>query len=482
MNTQILLDNEKKRLDYPLSRLICFAMFNIWQMGFIYYMGPALTIHDKTPLPIDMDSTTTIIAAGYVICILWIIFLPKKFVLAARVSTIVALLTAVGVLMPLPAETLALLLYVQCFCCCFMIGFESSTIVYLLSEKTAILHLLVAYAIGYLIIAALQNDVAMLPFGIFRWAILVMIALLLYFYMKLPTNAFPTFANRRSGLVFPKKLFIGTFVFIFFACLMGVIAPAAAAETEHGVSFIYLFAAITAFIMYFLHKKAAIHPLRSVSVAVGLGIIGFVLLYATNYVPALALPACALLGAGLIPCALIPLFGLELMRTYPSKLIPAIIMAFAVVAVLIQSSLVEMFRDSMQLLSISYLVIVIITAVVYMLLEPLLLHSLREKYSYSRASRSTTDNEAAADDISDSTHAISISEIDPKTLPEPFNCLTARELEVTDLLCHGHTNRDVAKMLFISEHTVKDHTKSIYRKLGVHSRFELVTMINRIKS
>ncbi len=471
MDKKILLENENKRLDYPLSRLICFVMFSVWQMGFIYYMGPALTLHDKTPLPIDMDSTTAIIAAGYVVCILWIIFLPKKFVHAARVSTIVALLTAVGVLLPLSAEILAMLLYIQCFCCCFMIGFESATIVYLFSEKTAILHLLVAYSVGYLMIAALQNDMAMLPFGIFRWAILVMIALLLFFYIKLPTNAFPTFAKRKSGLIFPKKLFIGTYIFIFFACLMGVIGPAAAAETKHGVSFIYLFAAITALMMYFLHKKAAIHPLRSVTVAAGLGVVGFVLLYASNYVPALALPACALLGAGLIPCALIPLFGVELMRTYPSKLIPAITMAFAVVAVLIQSSLVEIFRDSMQLLSISYLVIVIITAVVYMLLEPLLLHSLREKYGY----KSTSQTGAAEENVP-------ISELDPATFPVPFNQLTAREVEVTDLLCHGYSNRDISKMLFISEHTVKDHTKNIYRKLGVHSRFELVAMISRMRS
>ncbi len=471
MNKQILLENENRRLDYPLGRLMCFVMFNLWQMGFIYYMGPALTIHDKTPLPIDMDSTTAIIAAGYVVCILWIIFLPKKFVLAARVSTIVALLTAVGVLLPLSAEMLALLLYVQCFCCCFMIGFESSTIVYLFSEKTAILHLLVAYAISYMMIAFLQNDIATLPFGIFRWAILVMIALLLYFYLKLPTNAFPTFAKKNSELVFPKKLFVGTFVFIFFACLMGVIAPAAVAETKHGVSFIYLFAAITAFIMYFLHKKAAIHPLRSVTVAVGLGIIGFVLLYAVNYVPALALPACMLLGAGLMSCALIPLFGLELMRTYPSKLIPAIIMVFAVVAVLIQSALVEAFRDSMQLLTISYLVLIIVMAVVYMLLEPLLLHSLREKYGYKRASQ-----------IGDMEEKVPFSELDPATFPAPFNQLTTREVEVTDLICHGYSNRDISKMLFISEHTVKDHTKNIYRKLGVHSRFELAAMINRMNS
>ena len=130
-------------------------------------------------------------------------------------------------------------------------------------------------------------------------------------------------------------------------------------------------------------------------------------------------------------------------------------MAFAVVAVLIQSALVEAFRDSMQLLTISYLVIIIIMAVVYMLLEPVLLHSLREKYGYHKSVESD--------------------------LPAPLCDLTQRELEVTDLLCHGYSNREIAMILFISEHTAKDHTKNIYRKLGVHSRFELAAMINRMK-
>ncbi len=466
MTNSILLGNEKKRLDYSLGRLLCFAAFTVWQMGFIYYMGPALTLHGKAPLPIDMDNTTTIIAAGYVVCILMLVMMPKKFIHAARASAFVALLSVIGLFLPFSPAVLALLLYIQCFCCCFMIGFESATIMYLFSEKSAILFLLVAYPIGYFIIAALQNDIATLPFSVFRWALLVLTAMLLYFYGKLPTTAFPTFARKQSGLILPKKLFAGTFTFIFLACLLGVIGPAAAAETKHGVSFFYICAAITGFTMYFLHKKAAIHPLRSVSVAVGLGVIGFVLLYVSNYVFWLALPSCALLGVGTVACALIPLFGLALTREYPSHLIPAITMVFAVAAVLVQSSLVEIFRDSVQLLYISYLVIIIIMAVVYMLLEPMLLYSLREKYSRSKTSEA---KKAVYMDA-------------PETAPAPFNALTSREMEVTDLICHGYSNRDIAKMLFISEHTVKDHTKNIYRKLDVHSRFELAMLIGKYKN
>jgi two-component system response regulator DegU len=44
--------------------------------------------------------------------------------------------------------------------------------------------------------------------------------------------------------------------------------------------------------------------------------------------------------------------------------------------------------------------------------------------------------------------------------------LTAREIEVLQLLAFGHTNRDIAEKLFISPDTVKTHLEHIFEKLG----------------
>ena len=46
----------------------------------------------------------------------------------------------------------------------------------------------------------------------------------------------------------------------------------------------------------------------------------------------------------------------------------------------------------------------------------------------------------------------------------------------------GYTNGDIAKMMFITENTVKDHTKKIYPKMGVRSRFELAAMVSKHRS
>ena len=48
--------------------------------------------------------------------------------------------------------------------------------------------------------------------------------------------------------------------------------------------------------------------------------------------------------------------------------------------------------------------------------------------------------------------------------------LSAREVEVLLLLDEHLSTDDIAKRLFISEHTVRSHVKSLLRKLGVSSR------------
>jgi two-component system nitrate/nitrite response regulator NarL len=61
------------------------------------------------------------------------------------------------------------------------------------------------------------------------------------------------------------------------------------------------------------------------------------------------------------------------------------------------------------------------------------------------------------------------------SLPEePPVLLTPREIEVLGALGNGMTNKEVARHLGISPHTVKFHIESLFRKLGAASRAEAV--------
>ncbi|MBI9001164.1 response regulator transcription factor [Corynebacterium sp. CCM 8835] len=56
----------------------------------------------------------------------------------------------------------------------------------------------------------------------------------------------------------------------------------------------------------------------------------------------------------------------------------------------------------------------------------------------------------------------------------PRTSLTPRELEVLKLVAAGSSNREIGKVLFLSEATVKSHLVHIYDKLGVRSRTSAV--------
>jgi DNA-binding NarL/FixJ family response regulator len=59
--------------------------------------------------------------------------------------------------------------------------------------------------------------------------------------------------------------------------------------------------------------------------------------------------------------------------------------------------------------------------------------------------------------------------------------LTERELEVLRLVAQGLNNKDIAKRLFISENTVKNHVRNLLEKLQLHSRMEAVLYAVREK-
>jgi DNA-binding NarL/FixJ family response regulator len=63
----------------------------------------------------------------------------------------------------------------------------------------------------------------------------------------------------------------------------------------------------------------------------------------------------------------------------------------------------------------------------------------------------------------------------------PATALTARELQVLRLVAHGMSNREIGEELFISENTVKNHTRNILGKLQKKSRMEAATFAIRSK-
>lgn len=60
----------------------------------------------------------------------------------------------------------------------------------------------------------------------------------------------------------------------------------------------------------------------------------------------------------------------------------------------------------------------------------------------------------------------------------PADPVSKREIDVLEMYLQGYNVPTTAQKLFISENTVRSHTKNLYRKFGVHSRQELIELFS----
>ena len=63
---------------------------------------------------------------------------------------------------------------------------------------------------------------------------------------------------------------------------------------------------------------------------------------------------------------------------------------------------------------------------------------------------------------------------------QPTPLLSEREREVLELVAAGSTNREIAERLYLSPHTVKEHTSALYRTLNARNRAEAVQRAQRL--
>ena len=75
--------------------------------------------------------------------------------------------------------------------------------------------------------------------------------------------------------------------------------------------------------------------------------------------------------------------------------------------------------------------------------------------------------------------AVEAAEASEEGSPEALLGLSARQLDVLRLLIEGKPNKEICRMLTLSESTVKTHLSAIFRKLRVNSRTQAVVAVAR---
>jgi two-component system response regulator NreC len=67
-----------------------------------------------------------------------------------------------------------------------------------------------------------------------------------------------------------------------------------------------------------------------------------------------------------------------------------------------------------------------------------------------------------------------VRQVQEKSVEDSYDLLTPREREILQLLAEGQTNKDVARILGLSLHTVETHRGNILQKLNLHGTPELI--------
>jgi DNA-binding NarL/FixJ family response regulator len=110
----------------------------------------------------------------------------------------------------------------------------------------------------------------------------------------------------------------------------------------------------------------------------------------------------------------------------------------------------------------------------------------RDNMGPSSAVPSLEQTDRAARALYDSSHIGRAPRIRPVDAPSVSDrigaglarLLSAREQDVLMALSAGLSAKEIAEQLGISPHTARNHTKSVYRKLGLHSRSELFAWLS----
>lgn len=72
-----------------------------------------------------------------------------------------------------------------------------------------------------------------------------------------------------------------------------------------------------------------------------------------------------------------------------------------------------------------------------------------------------------------------LPESDGETFTPPSACLSKREGEIARLICKGKQNKEIAYLTGLSEYTVENYLRRVYRKLDIRNRAALVAKMSR---
>jgi DNA-binding CsgD family transcriptional regulator len=350
----------------------------------------------------------------------------------------------------------------------FILALKPIIIISLFTKETAIKAVILIYTIRPIVEVILEKSGISLSFIGFNAYIVVVSLCYLYFFCHLPKKVWPRYVYKGDELVPPRMLLVGICILLLLSTVIVLFSETVVQSVPSGHTVLDLSVVLSFVVLYVLWKRIGINPFRSGSVLVSLGVLGFLGVVLSSYIPASIIPAIVLISAGKVIQGINASYsGIILMERYPSRFTLPIIMISAIVALVTHYLIYYALKDNMQFLYLIYLLVTVVLAMLYFVLSPYLIHFMRSNIGTKRV------EVKGSQPITPSNDTLSI-------LTEyAFDKLARYEIEIAELIMQGYSNPEMAKIMRITENTVKSYRKNLYSKLQIHSRRELFELIER---
>ncbi len=430
-----------KKLNVKYYLLAFIELFNVWQMGIIFYSYKTLTINNLINTPVVLDNSIILIILGYLIGLILIYLIPKKTILLGKISSITSLICSIVLFLPITSTIFLFAFYLLTFNCVFFISINTSLIINYYSNKSALADVILGTIITGILIALCQQQIIVFSFNVFNIISIICLSLITFALFKIDYSYNVTFIEDGKKINKNyKKYLLGILLIQAVACLNTLFNSSVAQDIKNGVSISYIGGIVSGFFFLFLYKKKKIAQLKILTYCFGIVAIGFSLYLLP--ISEVKIISIFLQGFSFLLILAIPYLANTLFNEYPSKKIAPAMVSVAIITVIIDSLLLELFRSNPIILYSCYAFISIFSSIIYLLFE----------------------------------RDFKLETLDKKVV---LDKLSKREHEVAVLLIKGLNSKDISTILFISEHTTKDHIKNIYKKYDIHSRLELISIIDK---
>lgn len=462
----IRAEGTQYRISSPMLLLFS-APFTVWQMGVLFYSGTAMSLSGRTPITLSETGTMAVIAAGYIVSMLFMSLFPRLTVWAERILMPVALTATALILLPFSPVVITVLFYTEVFICTFSIGAMVLIAAGQFTAETTWRDGIIGMSVGGVLIALLQNEVFKVDFTVFTVMSVLFIAMQTVFYYRIPSVMETRYVSRENKIKMPKILFSGLWVINIFSTLLLCLASSFAESVPHGISIFYISAAFMSAVLHLLRQKLGGGSVRIFSGFFALSILGFVLAYLSLSVPVLRYVAVILLAFNAVLAALWIYFAAVSFRVYPTRFIGVIGAGMGIAIAAFHSGLQSALRDNTALLYGIYAALSVGLLLIYFFLEPYFTYAWKTAYEPGKTNENKPDEPGTA------------TETVMPIIINRFDCLSEQENILANLILDGHTESSAARIMNITLNTEKGYRKSLYFKLDIHSKRELFEIANR---